>query len=505
MTPAALEESHISKPRKVMASFLAAASLFTALSSCTTNPATGRSEFTPFMSQSQELRIGLQEHPKLLKQFGGAYEHAQAVAYVDEIGQRLAAKSELPDLQFTFTTLNSKVINAFALPGGYVYMSRGLLGLMNDEAELASVLGHEIGHVTARHSANRYNKSIFAQIASVGVGIATGSGDLANLVGQTSQMYLLSYSRGQELQADELGVRYMTRLGYDPFGAPRMLETLGAATSLDQRILGRNEAAQIPAWARTHPLTSERVQVALKEARAASAAVPDAKRGRDRLLNAIDGMRFDDDPAQGIINGREFKHGELGLAFVVPPGFALENGEDAVRASGPNGASILFTGGGAEGDMPTQVQTIWRSLTQGQGGAMQNIQRITINAMPAATGNARITSGGTQLDFRIVAIDFGNGAAYSFLFVSPANATAQLNDAFRRTTYSFEKLTDARKASVKGRRIKVVTVQSGDTADSLSKFMAYEDYQLERFLVLNGLAEGASLKPGNRLKIVVNG
>ncbi|MEM6681059.1 MAG: M48 family metalloprotease [Pseudomonadota bacterium] len=491
--------------RSAWSAVMCATALFAALSSCTTNPATGRREFTPFMSQNQEAQIGAQEHPKLLEQFGGAYTAPKTTEYVEDVGNRLAAQSELPNLGFTFTTLNSKVINAFALPGGYVYMSRGLLGLMNDEAELASVLGHEIGHVTARHSANRYNKSIFAQIASVGIGMATGSGDLANLVSQTSQMYLLSYSRNQELEADELGVRYMARLGYDPFGAPRMLTTLGAATSLDQRILGKAEAAQIPAWARTHPLTSERVSVALQEAREASAALPAAQRGRGSLLNALDGMRWDDDPDQGIIDGRAFRHGQLGFGFVVPPGFALENGETAVRANGPNGAVMIFTGGRAERPVADQAQQIWRSLTQNQAGALQNVQALTVKNMPAATGNARLSSNGAQLDFRVVAIDFGNGSAYSFVFVSPANMTANLNPEFQQTLYSFKKLTSAQKANVRGRRIKVITVEPRDTLQSLAKTMAYQDYKLDRFLVLNGLDKNAKLKAGDRLKTVVNG
>lgn len=490
--------------RPLWAAMTASAALFLGLSSCTTNPATGKSEFTPFMTKGQEAQIGMQEHPKLLQQFGGSYDDAKVTSYVERVGERLAAQSELPDLDFTFTTLNSKVINAFALPGGFVYMSRGLLGLMNDEAELASVLGHEIGHVTARHSANRYNKSIFAQIAAAGVGAATGSGELANLVGQSSQMYLLSFSRGQELEADELGVRYMGRVGYDPFGAPRMLQTLGDATALDQKILGKEEAAQVPSWQRTHPLTSERVAVALREAREASASVSQNLRGRNELLNALDGMRFDDDPRQGVIDGHDFKHGVLGFGFVVPDGFAIENGASAVRASGPGGSAIIFSGGRAAGGMSQQVQAVWQNLTQGQAGGLSNLQQLNVNGMPAATGNARITNNGNQLDFRIVSIDFGNNAAYSFVFVSPSNLTARLSEEFKRTTYSFAKLSPAERASVKGRAIKVVTAQRGDSASTLSRYMAYDDYQLERFMVLNGLQQDDVIDAGERLKIVVN-
>ncbi|MEO0412140.1 MAG: M48 family metalloprotease [Pseudomonadota bacterium] len=476
------------------------------VSGCTTNPATGQKEFTPFMNQSDEIRLGMQEHPKLLQQFGGAYRDPKVSGYVAEVGSRLAVESELPDLKFTFTTLDSKVINAFALPGGYVYMSRGLLAYMNDEAELASVLGHEIGHVTARHSANRYNKSMMAQVLGVGVGIATGSGELANLVNQSSQLYLLSYSRGQELQADELGVRYMSRVGYDPFGAPRMLETLGEASELDAKASGRSNTNQTPAWARTHPLTSERVSVALREARQAAARVPEKLRRRDELLNAIDGMRVDDDPAQGIIEGQTFKHGPLGFAFTVPDGFAMENGSSAVRAAGPGNSMILFTGGrAASNDMAQHAQSVFRSLAGNQAPLLSNVQRVTVNGMPAATGNARLTSDGNTLDLRVVSIDFGNSSAYSFIFVAPPNSMSQLNQAFQRATYSFTKLSNQERAAIKGRVLKVVTVQSGDTAQSLSRYMAYNELKLDRFLVLNGLEEsgGAALQAGDRVKLIV--
>ncbi|MEM7569059.1 MAG: M48 family metalloprotease [Pseudomonadota bacterium] len=491
--------------RQAFAAGLAVCGL--ALSGCTTNPATGQQDFTPFMSRADEERLGAQEHPKLLQQFGGSYGDAKVSSYVAEVGGKLAAVSELPDLQFTFTTLDSKVINAFALPGGYVYMSRGLLAYMNDEAELASVLGHEIGHVTARHSAKRYNKSVMAQVFGAGVGIATGSGALANLINQGSQLYLLSYSRGQELEADELGVRYMSLVGYDPFGAPRMLDTLGSASGLDAKVAGQAQANQTPAWARTHPLTSERVRVALKEAREFSAQVPEKLRRKDELLNAIDGMRIDDDPAQGIIEGDVFKHGPLGFGFRVPTGFAIENGSTAVRAAGPGNSMIIFTGGrAASNDMGQQAQSIMTSLTQGQGPALSNLQSISVNGMPAATGNARLTSQGNTIDVRVVSINFGNGAAYSFIFVAPPATMGQLNTSFQRTTYSFQKLSEAqRRAAIRGRKIKVVTVQPGDTPASLSQAMAYDSFQLERFLVLNGLegTRSASLKAGDRVKVVV--
>lgn len=490
---------------RMMKAFAAAGLLCTTLASCTTNPATGRSEFTPFMSPAQERQIGLQQHPELLKQFGGAYDDVQTSAYVATIGGRMAKNSELADLDFTFTVLNSKVINAFALPGGYVYISRGLLGLMNDEAELASVLGHEVGHVTARHAANRYNKSIFAGIVGAGIGIATGSSAAAELFTQGSQAWLLSYSRNQEFESDKLGVRYMTRAGYDAYGSARMLNSLGRQTALDQRILGREEASRTPAWARTHPLTEDRVRRALQNAEQASPAGGQAVRRRDALLAAIDGMLYDDDPEQGVIRGHEFWHGKQGFMFAVPDGFALQNSETSVLASGPNGAAILFASQAIPGNnnMRTYVQQVWNNLKGQNPATLQNIELTEINGMKAAHGNVRLNTNSGPLDLRVVGFQFNAQVGYHFIFVTSGKDTASWSRPFEATARSFRKLSKEEAENVFARRIKVVTVQQGDTSASLAGYMAYEDYKLERFLVLNGLREQDALRPGQKAKLVV--
>lgn len=486
-------------------SAVSAAVLCLTLASCTTNPATGRKEFTPFMTPEQEQQIGLQEHPKLLKQFGGAYDRSDVAAYVATVGGRMSSNSELADLNFTFTLLNSKVVNAFALPGGYVYISRALLALMNDEAELASVLGHEVGHVTARHSANKYNKSIFAGILGAGVAIATGSGELGNLVSQGGQAWLLSYSRSQEFESDALGVRYMTRAGYDPYGSARMLNSLGRQTSLDLRILGREEAERVPAWARTHPLTEDRVSRALQNAERAIVPNNRGTLNRDTFLNAIDGMLYDDDPEQGVIKGREFWHGKLGFMFRVPDGFALQNSMESVLASGPDGTAILFSSQAIPGNnnMRTYVQQAWNKLKGQNPATLNNINLTTINGLKAAYGDARIDTNSGPIDFRVVGIQFSERVGYHFIFVSPGNQTARFENGFDATAGSFRKLSQDEAKDVLTRRVKVVTVQRGDTVDSLAGFMAYDEYKLDRFLVLNGLQSGQALQPGRRVKLVV--
>ena len=224
---------------------LAAAAL--ALAACSVNPATGERNFTAFMSPEDELRVGREEHPKVVEQFGGVYNDPKVAAYVDRVGQNLVRVSELPEVDFTFTVLDDDIVNAFALPGGYVYISRGLLGLANSEAELAGVLGHEIGHVTGRHSAQRYSQSVLAGIGTVGVSILSsvflGTTAVGDAVGQGANVYLQGFSREHEFEADTLGVRYLSRTGYETSAMASFLASLQAFSALEAKVSGLPDPA----------------------------------------------------------------------------------------------------------------------------------------------------------------------------------------------------------------------------------------------------------------------
>lgn len=478
--------------------------LLLAAGACTTNPATGRAEFTPFLTPAQEIALGAQEHPKLTAEFGGIYDDPELGGYLAEVGGRLAAASELPNLDFTFTLLNSPVVNAFALPGGYVYMSRGLLALFNDEAEMASVLGHEIGHVTARHSANRYNRSIFVGLGAAVTSAAVGSNIVTDLLNQGSQLYLLSYSRGQELQADSLGIRYVDRVRYDPLGSPRMLGSLGAYSDLQARISGQ-QAQQTPSIFRTHPLSSERVEKALQTVRALPQDRQSGAKNRDRFLDAIDGMIFGDDPAQGIAEDGVFRHPTLKLAFAVPPGYMLRNTEEAVYISGPGDFTGLFTGGSVAANKTNDqlLQEAWASIAGTDAAALGNLQRFQVNGIEAVTGTAVIGDARQSSDVRMVVYRYDAAHGYSFLFLTPRGGLAQASNAVESMIGSFRKISDAEAAEVRALRIKVVTVEPGDTPTSLAEGMAFESHRLDRFLVLNGLSRDAVLKAGARVKLVV--
>jgi len=200
--------------RKIFTAGIVAGTMM--LQGCATNPATGRSDFTPFMSPAKESAVGKEQHPLVIKQNGGVLDDPKIAGYVAVVGGRLAAVSELPKTPFTFTVLNTPLVNAFALPGGYIYVTRGILALFNSESELASVLGHEIGHVTARHSAKRYNQQLFTGLGVALLGAALKNKGVSDALGYGSQIYLKSYSRGNEYESDQLGVRYSTRAGFDP-------------------------------------------------------------------------------------------------------------------------------------------------------------------------------------------------------------------------------------------------------------------------------------------------
>jgi predicted Zn-dependent protease len=471
-----------------------------------TSPASGKKDFTPFMSSKAEKRIGAQEHPKLLAEFGGPYPDDKVSGYVAQVGGKMVLNSELPNETFTFTTLNSSIINAFALPGGYVYMSRQLLGLMNDEAELASVLGHETGHVTDRHSAKRYNRGIFAQILAVGAGIATGSAQVMQALGQASQAYTLSFSRAQEYKADELGIRYISRAGYDPFAAPDMLTSLGRQTSLDARIMGQ-DAEKVPNWARTHPLTEDRVAKANKRAQETGIAPGSKPRNRDQFLAAINGMVMDDSADQGFIRGRVFAHPKLKFTFSVPQGFVMRNTNEAVIAQGPNSAAALFSGGALQSGEPlaNHVSRVFKGMVGQSAVQMGAVQNARIAGFDAAVSSSQVTtSNGTTLNLAIVAYRWSDTSAYHFVTLTPTQVASQLDPQLRAMIESFRRLSDAEAARFNERIIRVVTVAAGDSAASLSKQFAYDDnFNLERFLVLNRLASAADLKAGQRVKLIV--
>ncbi|HEX8622229.1 MAG TPA: M48 family metalloprotease [Allosphingosinicella sp.] len=442
------------------------------------------------------------QHPQIVAEFGGEEAGARG-AYIRQVGARVAGQSNVAGggTAFHVTTLNSPVMNAFAVPGGYLYTTRQLVALANDEAELAFVLGHEAGHIAARHSSERKRASIFSQILAVGLGVVTGSSQLANLAGQVTQGLVLSYSRSQEYEADDLGVSYLASAGYDPAASASLLTSLGAATALEARASGRNDERAVPSWSRTHPLSADRVRRAAQKAQATGRAGR-GLRNRDAFLAQIDGMMVDDDPRQGVIDGRTFTHPDLRLRFVVPQGYGIQNGTKAISIAG-QGGQALFAGGALRGDLGDYLDQAFRSIVgENAGVAYAEPRATTVNGLAAAYSTARVNTQSGQVDLTIVAYRWDSDTAYHFAMLTPAGSGL---GPFEAMVGSLTRIGAAEAAAIRPRLIDVVTVGPRDSIASLSARMAYDDLKEERFRVLNGLAAGATLRPGQKVKLVVFG
>ena len=470
------------------------------LSGCETAPATGRTIFTGGLSADNELALGREQHPKMLAQFGGSYQDPELERYVSSVGDLLAATSEQPNLDFTFTILDSPIVNAFALPGGYVYVSRGLVNLARNEAELAGVVAHEIGHVTARHSAERYGNTVLANLAVVGAAILTGDPNVGQLGGQAAQLALASYSRSQESEADTLGIRYLARAGYDPDAMASFLSQLEAHGRLEAEMAGRPGEADAFDILQTHPRTADRVRDAARQA--GVTRVADPMIGREVYLRNLDGVIYGDSPAQGFVRGQRFLHPDLRFAFEVPEGFRLANRPTNVMARHTNGAMILFDVAAREqarrNEVGDYLQRVW-----GRNARLSDFERIEINGMPAATAvtQARLKSGPATL--RLVAIRFSRDQIFRFLFVTPNRLVAQMNRPLRETTYSFRRLSEGEAAALKPYRIAIHRVEPGDSVYSLAQRLPFPEYRVERFRVLNGLGPNEGLRAGDLVKLVV--
>ena len=488
---------------RTLRSLLAALSLAALLplaSACTTNPATGESNFTPFMSPAQESAIGREEHPKVIAEFGVYQEMPELNAYVAEIALRLHGASEMANQPFTFTLLDSDMVNAFAIPGGYVYVTRGLMALANNEAELAGVIGHEIGHVTARHSAQRSTQQVFAGLGAAALGIALQDQAIADLANMGAMAWVQGYSRQQELESDQLGIRYLARAGYDPVAMSTFLQQLGRETALAQKLMFQEgEADPADNWFSTHPRTEDRVAAAAQTARA---SVSNPRIARDEYLRHLDGMIYGDSPAQGYVRGRTFSHPVLKLTFQVPEGFRMINGTDQLIALNEQGAAIRF-----DADQAAQGQSMTNYLvnTWLQGQQPDGLERIDVNGMEGATGSLRRQGQNGVVDLRLVAVRWDSQTVYRFIFVTPGNLTASLSEPFRRTTYSLRRLSNSEAAALRPLRVRIIEVRAGDTIASLSQRMAFDELQRERFMVLNGLESDRDLQPGMLVKIVVEG
>jgi len=450
----------------------------------------------------QDVAEAQREHAQLVQELGGA-ESGPRAAYVESIGRRVGAFSGVanPGQALHFTTLNSAVENAFSVPGGYVYVTRQLMGLMDDESQLAFALGHEVGHIAADHAhireqyAQRNTFGVFGQI----LGAIFGSG-ATDLLQARAKLDTLSFSREQEYQADTLGLQYMLAAGYDPAGAARVLAALSRQSALEARAQGRSNR-QTPEWASTHPLSENRMQRALAEGRA-TGRLGTGIRNRDLFLTELEGITVDDDPAQGIIDGATFTHPDLRIQFSVPQGYLMSNGTDAVTVSGSAGKA-QFRGGRFTGSLDNAILIAFRQLTRGESNfPVPPPQHTVINGMSAAVTTARVETSSGVVDASVAAYQWDQQRIFYFVMLTPGGYGV---GPFGTMINSLRRITPAEAAAIRPRIIHIETAKPGDTVQSLASRMAYRDFRVERFLSLNGLAANSALVPGRKVKLVIYG
>lgn len=494
--------------RKVLVLCLSAV-LLAACGTPVVNPVTGRTERT-VMDERAELAEGRKAHEGVLKEYG-AYAHPALQAYVNEVGQRLAAQSHRAGLSWTFTVLDSPEINAFALPGGYVYITRGILAHMDNEAEMAGVLGHEIGHVTARHGAQRATRQ---QHAGLGVLAATLLGAVlenaagvqgsTEFIGQAAQGvaagYVAGYSREQELEADALGAEYLARTRYDP---RRMIDVIRVLQRQESFQADEARAAGLPApsashWLSTHPGNDQRLRAIEQKALAyESSDRGGGDEGRRRFLKALEGLRYGDGPEQGLVRGQDFYHVPLGFALTAPPGWRLVNGSDALNIVSPQGDAALRLVG-VPRDAGTTHDEMLRKLFNPQNG---KTTRGQINGLAAThfSGTARLPNGQSQ-GVDVTLVSGPKNATYALLYLAAsADALQRQAAGMMAAEKSFRALSAADRQQARPWQIRTVALPAGGFAE-LARRAAVSR---ERLQLINGTYGQADPPAGRLVKTVV--
>lgn len=466
-----------------------------AVEGCSTNPATGENQFAALMSPGQETSVGAQEHEKIMQQYGGVVKNAALTAYVSRVGARVAADTERPDVKYQFFLLDTPVVNAFALPGGYVYVTRGILALADNEAQLASVLAHEIGHVTARHSAERYSHGVVTSLGAAILSAALDSKTATQAAGLGSQLYLSSYSRKQETQADDLGIRYLHRAGYDTKAMAQFLNNLDRFSKFEAQEAGQSAPAH--SYFATHPQTDDRAAQAITSA--GTYAANAGETGRDAYLKMVNGMVFGDSAEQGFVRNNVFWHPGMNFTFSVPESFTLNNGSSEIIAKDKDtGTVVLFDSAASGGaDVATYLRQNWM-----KGEALANVESIDINGKPAATASFAGTVNNQPVTIRLVAVQWSQSSIFRFQIAIPRGAESRVTEGLKRMTYSLRTMTESERQSIKPNRVRIVTAKAGDTAATLSSSQPYTRLNEERFRAINGLPAGQNVTAGQSYKVI---
>jgi len=463
---------------------------------CATNPVTGKRELS-LMSEAQEIQIGQQQDVEVRREMG-VYNDRALQEYVTTLGMKLAQVSERPNLPWHFTVVDVPAINAFALPGGYIYITRGILPFLDDEAQLAGVLGHEIGHVTARHAAQQYSRATGAQLGLIlGSIFVPQTRPFAQLGESGLGLLFLKYGRDDEEQADMLGVKYASTAGWDPAGVPRMLTTLA-------RIEEASDNKGVPNWLSTHPAPADRVQKVQSAVQQAEAGAGRLTTDRDAYLRRIDGLVYGDNPDQGVVRGASFLHAGLRFAIDFPTGWEITNGQTQVVAKEP-GADALMLLQLVQQAAGRSLQEVALRSMDSAGFRAASGGRTTINGLEAFVG----TYQGSLQDLGRVTVRAAHIALdREVLFVAgiaPQQTYDRSEPAFVKSINSFRPLSRTEAESVRPNRIDLYTAREGDTWQSIAERAGRGVIKASTLAIMNGHSVNDQPRPGERLKIVVAG
>jgi predicted Zn-dependent protease len=464
-----------------------------AVVACATNPATGQREFS-LMSEAQEIQLG-QEMDAQVREEMGVYSDQELQRYVESIGQKLARASERPNLPWHFTVVDEPAINAFALPGGYIYITRGILPFLHDEAQLAGVLGHEIGHVTARHSAQQYTKATSAGIGLTLLSIFVPETQPLQGAAQTALGVLfLKHGRDDERQADQLGVQYTAKTGWNPSGVAGMLRTLAR---LDE---ANGSRRGVPNWLSTHPAPAERVVEVEKYVQQVSVSTGTPVRNEAELLKRVDGIIYGDSPSDGIVRGNQFLHPVLRLALTFPEGWEIQNSATQVVAKAPDRDNyVVLQHVPAQGGSIEQIA----QTTMAKAGLRQlKGERSQLNGLDAYLGVYQGNLQGLGNTGIIAAHAAHQGSVYMIAGLAPANQFDEAQRYFESTIRSFRPLSQSEAAAIRPNRIDLYTARSGDTWESLAR-RSQGAIKPSTLAIMNDHDPADQPRPGERIKVVV--
>jgi predicted Zn-dependent protease len=449
-------------------------SLIVGIPSCAVNPVTGKQELM-LLSESEEIELGRQTDAEVVKEYG-VLEDPKLTAYLNDICQRLGRVSHRPQLSYRFKIVDASVVNAFAVPGGYVYFSRGILAALNNEAELAGVMGHEIGHIAARHSAKQYSR---AQLAQVGLGVGAvfvDSSVLSGLIQLGAGMLFLRFSRDNEREADDLGVEYASKAGYDSAQLASFFQTL-------ERMNPGADRSGLPGWFSTHPSPQDRVQVVRIRTKEwqEKLGLRDSRINRDSYLRRIDGLLFGDDPRQGYVDGNIFYHPGLGFQFSVPAKWKLTHKPSQVQmvSEGEDAVMMLSATSGSSSKEAA------REFVSKTGAAVIRADGIQVNGLSSQRVTSEIR--GQKTGYRLMSYFIEKGKnIFVFHGVASVEQFPSYGPLFENTMRQFRELSDPRRIDVRPDRIRIRATRGEGTLENALRSLNVPNDKLKAMALLNG-------------------